>query len=45
MQNTESPKDAGEGEQKGNPSPSRGALLTYLRLGESPSLGTPRLPP
>lgn len=44
MQNTEPPKDAGEGEQKGNPSPSRDALLIYLRLGESPSLGCPSYP-
>lgn len=41
MQNTEPPKDGREGEQKGNPSPSRDALLIYLRLGESPSLGCP----
>lgn len=44
MQNTEPPKDAGEGEQKGNPSPSHDALLVYLRLGESPSLGCPSHP-
>lgn len=44
MQNTEPPKDAREGEQKGNPSPLPGAWFVYPRQQKARSPGLPRPP-